>query len=399
MIIIPSKVFIQPQNAIFAGGSMAQSNIERVTNRRQLKAFVKFPWRIYQDDPNWVPPLIFEQVDYLDPDTGPFYKNGQVALFIAHRKGQVVGTVAAFFIEQNTTDADNHEGGFGFFETIDDFGIASQLLDATCDWLREKGVSWIQGPTNFSNNERPGVLVEGADCPPVMLEAHTPLYYKTLLERYGMEKHHDLYAWRAFRHQVGDQLINVPADVLKVADAARKASDCTIRTLNMDHWDDEIQTAHYLFNATLEHLPDHVHFSESDFRRLADQFRLFIDPDLAFFAEVDGNEIGFCVAFPDINRALIHLNGRLFPFGWLKLKYYIPRIEVVSFKLMGILKEYRRRGIDALLYLEAVKAFYNKGYEWLDGSVTSESNPAVNMIAQRLGAERYKQYRIYHMKL
>jgi GNAT superfamily N-acetyltransferase len=117
------------------------------------------------------------------------------------------------------------------------------------------------------------------------------------------------------------------------------------------------------------------------------------------FAEADGTPVGFCAAFPDINRALIHINGRLFPLGWLKLKYYIPRIDVVTFKLMGILQEYRRRGIDALLYLEAVKAFYEKGYEWLDGSVTSELNPMINLVAHRLGAERYKRYRLYSMKL
>jgi GNAT superfamily N-acetyltransferase len=241
------------------------------------------------------------------------------------------------------------------------------------------------------------VLVEGTDCPPVMLAAHTPPYYKTFLERYGMEKFIDNYAWRAFRSQIGAELENLPPELFRVADAARRRSNVTIRKARLENWEEEMARAHYLFNITLTHLRDYVPVSEEQFRRLADQMRPFLDPDLVLFTEVDGQPIGFCVAIPDINRVLIHLNGRLFPLGWLKLLWYSRRIDVVSFKLMGILEEYRRRGIDALLYLETLKAVFARGYEWLDGSLTSEENLAVNYLAQRLGAEQYKHYRIYQI--
>jgi GNAT superfamily N-acetyltransferase len=260
-------------------------------------------------------------------------------------------------------------------------------------------MSMVRGPTSFTANDCPGVLVEGADCPPVMLEAHTPLYYKDFLERYGMQKENDLFAWRAFRAQIGEELKNIPPQLTRVADVARKVANVTIRKIRMDKWDEEISTAHYLFDTTLRHLPNHIPMTEAEFRRFADQMRPFLDPDLALVAEFDGRPVGFCVAIPDVNRALIHLNGRLFPLGWLKLAHYTRRIDVVSFKLMGVLEEYRRRGIDALLYLEAVRAVFDKGYEWLDGSLTSEYNPMVNLIAHRLGAERYKRYRLYRMTL
>jgi GNAT superfamily N-acetyltransferase len=139
--------------------------------------------------------------------------------------------------------------------------------------------------------------------------------------------------------------------------------------------------------------------TEGEFARMANQLRAFLDPDLALFAEAEGRCVGFCVAVPDVNRVLIHLNGRLLPLGWLKIRRLIRQIDVVSFKLMGVLPEYRRRGIDALLYMEAIKAVYDKGYAWLDGSLTSELNPTINLIAGRLGAERYKQYRMYKMAL
>ena len=373
--------------------------IRSVTTRGDRLAFVKFPWRVYKGDHNWVPPLISDQLDYLNPEKNDFFTHADVCLFSAWQRGEIAGTIAPFVDHQQVKFLGQPVGGFGFFEVIPDYEVAKALLDAACAWLRGKGIQSMSGPTSFSDNDNPGVLVEGADCPPVMMEAHTPLYYKDYLERYGMEKSHDLYAWRAFRDQIGKELENIPVDLMRVAEAARKAAKINIRKLRMDRYQDEIATAVQLFNATLTHIPNFVPIDLTYFQRLAARLKPFIDPDLALFAEVDGKAIGFCVAIPDVNRVLIHLNGRLFPFNWLRVKRLIKQIDVVSFKLMGLLEEYRHRGIDAMLYIEAVKGFYDKGYAWLDGSVTSEYNPAVNLLANRLGAERYKQYRIYKINL
>jgi GNAT superfamily N-acetyltransferase len=378
---------------------MSSIRVRPLATRRDLRAFVKFPWQVYKGDPNWVPPLISERLEYLNPATGLFYRHADVALFIARRGRDTVGTIAAFVDHRRIEHLGRAEGGFGFFEVIEDYAIAERLLDAACEWLRARDMSIVRGPTSFTANDCPGVLIEGADCPPVMLEAHTPPYYKDFLERYGMEKENDLFAWRAFRAQIGEELKNIPPQLARVADVARKVANVTIRKIRMDKWDEEISTTHYLFDATLRHLPDYIPMTEAEFRRFADQMRPFLDPDLALVAEFDGRPVGFCVAIPDVNRVLIRLNGRLFPLGWLKLAHYTRQVDVVSFKLMGVLEEYRRRGIDALLYLEAVRAVFDKGYEWLDGSLTSEYNPMVNLIAHRLGAERYKRYRLYRMTL
>jgi GNAT superfamily N-acetyltransferase len=373
--------------------------IQEVTSRRDLRAFVKFPWKVYEGDPNWVPPLISERLDYLNPQKNPFYQHAEAALFLARRGRKVVGTIAPFINHRDPEYAREKVGGFGFFEVIEDYAVAERLLDTARDWVKARGMTILRGPTNFGRVDTPGVLIEGADCPPVVLEGHTPPYYKTFLERYGMEKYNDRFAWRAFRSQIGAELEKVPPELLRVAEAARRQAGVTIRQARLENWDEEVAIAHYLFNTTLQHLDDFVPMSEAEFRRFADQMRPLIDPDLILFAEVDGKPVGFCGAIPDINRALIHLNGRLFPFGWLKLWWYMRRIDVVSFKLMGVLEEYRRCGIDALLYMETVKAVFAKGYKWLDGSLTSEFNLMVNFLAGRLGAERYKLYRIYQIRL
>ena len=377
----------------------ADIEIRQVTSRGDRAAFVKFPWRIYNGDPNWVPPLISDQLEYLDPANNNFFTQAEIVLFTAQRKGELVGTIASFVDRRLIENTGEQVGGFGFFEVINNFEVAKALLDAACEWLRARGMPLMRGPTNFTENDNPGVLIEGANCPPVMLEAHTPSYYKDFLEQYGFEKDHDLYAWRAFRSQIGEELKNIPPDLARVADVARKAAKVTIRKIRMDHWEEEVDTALQLFNATLKNLPGFNPMTRSDFQRLAGRMRAFIDPDLALFAEAEGKPIGFCIAIPDVNQVLIHLNGRLFPFNWIRVNHLIRKIDVASFKLMGLLEEYRHRGIDAILYLEAVKAIFDKGYAWMDGSITSEYNPAVNLLANRLGAERYKQYRIYQIKL
>lgn len=373
--------------------------IYQVTNRRDLRKFVRFPWKVYKDDPNWVPLLLSDQLATLDPSKGSFYSHGEVALFGAQRGGELAGTIAAFVDHRFVQHSGQKVGGFGFFEVLEDYQVAERLLESACEWLRKRELDTVSGPNNFSDLERPGVLIEGDECPPVMLQAHTPPYYKDFLERYGFQKDHDLYAWRAHRSQIGEGWKNVPPQLLRVAQVAKDQANVSIRKVRMEKWDEEIHAAYQLFVGTLDYLPEHMPITEDEFHGFADPLKAFLDPDLALMAEVNGKAIGFIVALPDINQVLIHLNGRLFPFGWLKVKPLVRKINVATFKLMGLLEEYRNRGIDAILYMEAVKAIYEKGYEWIDGSVTSENNPIVNLIARRLGAEQYKHYRVYKMNL
>jgi GNAT superfamily N-acetyltransferase len=373
--------------------------IHTVTTQRDLKAFVRLPWRVYQGDRLWVPPLISERLEYLNPARGLFYKEADVSLFMARRGREQLGTIAAFVDHTRVKHTGLAEGGFGFFEVVEEYEVARQLLDVCREWLRKRGMGSVRGPTNFGDNDCPGVLIAGTEYPPAMLEAHTPLYYKDFLERYGMQKEYDLYAWRATFEQVGNALKAAPSDIVHVADEVRKAGKITIRRIRMKNWDQEVSTVRYLFNTTMSQIPDSVPLSEAEFRRLADQMRPFLDPELALIAEMEGKPVGFCVLIPDTNRVLARLNGRLLPFKWLKIKRYTREIDVVSFKLMGVLKEYQRRGIDALLYVEALTKAKMRGYKWLDGSITSELNPAINLIARSRGAELYRHYRLYRMEL
>jgi GNAT superfamily N-acetyltransferase len=371
--------------------------IHPVTTRRELKAFIKFPWRVYKGDPLWVPPLISDRLEYLDPARGTFFKHADVAFFMARKGRQLLGTVAAFVDHARVGHLGKAEGGFGFFEVLEEYEAAAALLDACRGWLRQRGMASVLGPTNFGDNETPGVLIAGTDFPPVMLEGHTPPYYKDFLERYGMQKDHDLYAWRVTFDRVGAELLGAPSDIARVADAARKDRALSIRRIRLEDWDREVSIIRGLFNATLSHIPGAVPAGEEDFGRDARQLKPFLDPELGLIAEIGGKPVGYCLLIPDTNRVLARLNGRLFPFNWMRIKRFIREIDIVSFKMMGVLEEYRRRGIDALLYVTALAKAKSRGYKWLDGSLTSELNPAINLIAKGRGAEMYKHYRLYRM--
>ena len=372
--------------------------VRPVTSRRDLKAFVTFPWQVYRGDPLWAPPLISDRVAALDRSRGPFFKDADVSLLAARRDGRVIGTIAAFVDRARVRHTSRSEGGFGFFEVIQDYEAARHLLQAGTEWLRSRGMSSVRGPTSFGDNDWPGVLIEGRDFPPAMMEAHTPEYYPEFLERFGMQKDHDLYAWRATLEQVGKELESA-SDIAHVAEAARRTGAFTVRGVRLDRWPDEVEIIRELFNDTLAFIPDAVPVGSQEFRNLADQMKPFLDPALALIAEADGKPVGYCVMIPDTNQVLARLNGRLFPFNVLKVRRYIREIDVVSFKLMGVRKQYQRRGLDALLLVEALTAMRDRGYKWLDGSLTSELNPLINMLAKGRGAERYKQYRLYRMDL
>jgi GNAT superfamily N-acetyltransferase len=373
--------------------------IRPVTTRRDRKTFVKFPWRVYRGDPLWVPPLIGDRLAYLDPARGGFHAHADVALFTARTGGKTLGTIAAFVDHDRVRHTGRQEGGFGFFEALEEYEAAAALLDACRGWLRQRGMVSVRGPTNFGDNDCPGVLIAGTDFPPAMMEAHTPPYYREFLERYGMEKEDDAFAWRVTFDRVGTALDGGSSDLVRVAEAARNDASLSLRRIRLEDWDREVSLIRGLFNASLSELPGAVPLGEEDFGRSALALKPFLDPELGLIAEVAGKSVGYCLLIPDTNRVLARLNGRLFPFHWIHLKRYIREIDVVSFKLLGVLKAYRHRGIDALLYVEALRRAKARGYAWLDGSLTSEQNPAINLIARSRGAECYKHYRVYRMAI
>jgi GNAT superfamily N-acetyltransferase len=379
--------------------SEARIEIVPIRDQRGRERFVRFPWQIYRGDPLWVPPLIRSQLHTLDPQRGSFFRYGDAALFMAQRGGRDVGRIAGWINRRANEFLNEKAAGFGFFETVNDDDVARALLDAVCAWAWERGMTTIRGPFYFSMDDSPGVLIDGFDFPPVLLCGHSPRYYADVLERYGMVKYRDAYAYRTDLRQFKGDVNNLPPKILRVANIVQRRTQVHIRHAEMARWDDEVRRVMFLVNEAMGYMRNHVPMDEREFTSFTDDLKRVIDPELVLFAEMDGQPVGFAATIPDINQVLQKVNGRLFPWGWYHLWRGMRQIDSASLKLLAVVEEHRTRGLDALFYVETARALLRKGYTWVDMSLTAEHNDAINTLIHNLGWDIYKVYRTYHQDL
>jgi len=380
--------------------------VQSVATPEDLQRFVRFPWRIYAHDPYWVPPIISEIEKRLDTQRNPFWEYAERELFLARRPpyqggmGEVVGTVAAIINHQHNRQFNDRTGFFGFFEALNDDQVAAALLAAASDWLRERGMDLIRGPVNGAPTDEVGVQIAGYDRRPSIWEGHTPPYYRELIERLGFRKYDDYFAYEVWFKDLDWDLRNLPSKVWHVAENVRSKTGVQVRKIDMNQWDAEVAKVHYLYNEGFRTIPGHTDMSLEKFASMAASLRPFLDPDLVVIAEVDGQPVGFAVALMDLNEALCHFrNGKLYPWDLIRLKWHIGRVRTACAKMIGVLPEYRVRGLEILLGLEFGQHILTKGYERVEMSLLQEKNTMINRLAQRVGAKVYQHYRVYEKPL
>lgn len=373
--------------------------VRPVRTKRDLMQFIKFPFRLYRDDPNWVPPLLFERKAFFNPRKNPFYRHAEVELFLAERGGEVVGTISAHINYTHNEFHNEQVGFFGFLEVIRDYQVAKALLDTACAWVARRGMTAIRGPMNFSTNEECGLLVDGFDSPPVVFMTYNPPYYQEFLERYGMAKAMDLWAYKLDIEAVGRDMSGLPPKLRRVVDLALKRGHFTVRNANIKDFENELARLKAIYNAAWQKNWGFVPMSEEEIDHLARGIKPWVDPDLIFVAEVGGKPVGVSITLPDMNQPLLHMNGRLFPFGWLKFLWYRRKIHICRVFAMGVLEEYRGLGIDAVFYYLTAKAAIPKGYTMAEMSWILETNTMMNRAIRFLGGKVYKTYRIYEKAL
>jgi GNAT superfamily N-acetyltransferase len=375
-------------------------DVQPVATPDDLNRFVRFPWRIYANDPYWVPPIISQIEKRLDTQRNPFWEYADRELFLARRDGEVVGTVAAIVNHQHNQQFGDQTGFFGFFETINDEQVAEALISAAADWLRERGMDLMRGPINGAPTDEVGVLIAGHDRQPSVWEGHTPPYYQELIERLGFRKYDDYFAYELWFKDLDWDLRNLPSKFWRVAEKVRSKTGVAVRKVDMRQWDSEVAKIHYLYNEAFRTIPGHTDMSLEKFSSMAASMRPFLDPDLVVMAEVDGQPVGFAVALMDVNEALCHFRrGKLYPWDLIRLKWHMGRIRTACGKMLGILPEYRARGLEILLGLEFAQHILRKGYERIEMSLLQEKNTMINRIVQRVGAKPYLHYRVYEKPL
>jgi len=364
-------------------------SIKKVRDKKQLKQFVRFPWRVYKNDPYWVPPLISDQMKFLDKERGPFFEFGEAEYFMAFDGEEPVGTISAHVNHQYEKYHDQETGFFGFFECINNQQVADALLAAAQEWLKTKGKVKMLGPMSFCIYDISGMLYQGFDSRPVVLLSYNPPYYNDLMTCAGFTKAID---WYAFMVRQDSQLN--PA-LMRIKERVMRQKDLKIVPLDMKRFEEHVRMVGRIFSDAWMENWGHVPLTDNQIKHLAAELKLVVEPALTFFAFVDGECVGFSLSIKDANPALQKANGRLFPFGIFKILFAMRKVSRLRTIAMGVLKEHRHRGIDIAFYLNTIEKGVAMGYVESECSIIVETNQRMIKALEDLSAERYKTYRFY----
>lgn len=359
--------------------------------------FIKLPWSLYQNEKYWVPPLIFDVRNNLNTVKNPFYLHSEIDLFLAEKDGNLVGRIAAIKNDNHNKFHEDKSGFFGFFESINDEDVAGRLFETACNWCKNKGLDSVIGPVNPSTNDECGLLVDGFNHLPVFLTPYNPEYYKNLVEGFGFKKGNDLYAYYISSEVIKDEKMMNKLE--RVAKLIKSKEGVVTRKVNMKDLDGEVKRIEEVYNDAWEKNWGFVPLTTEEFDFFKKNLKAIVDPDIVFFADINGEAAGFSLALPDYNQIFKKLNGRIFPFGVIKLLTGKKKINFMRVWAMGIKFKYQKRGIDSVFYLETIKEGNRKGYTGAEISWVLEDNLPMRQTAEKLGAYIYKTFRIYNKNL
>jgi hypothetical protein len=379
---------------------MTPQNLEvrPVLGRAERKAFVELPHALYRNDPAWVPPLHMEQHELITPGKNPFFEHAEAALFLAWQDGKPVGRISAQIDQEYLRLHNEPVGFFGFFECVEDQGVADGLFAAAEDWLRQRRMQTVRGPFTLSINEYAGLLIQGFDSQPFIMMPHHLPYYQGLIEKAGYHKAKDLISFSY------DPTKPPPEMAQGLADEVAKHPGLRIREVDAKNLLADLKVVLDVFNEAWAKNWGFTPLTENEVKKVAKDLSMILDPRVALIAEVDGEPAAICIVVPNLNEAIRDLNGRLFPFGFLKLLWRIKVRGLRSLRLMllGVRPKFRGSvlgGLSVLLYCEVHRRGVGRGVDRAELGWTLEDNQKINAGIEMMGGVPYKKYRVFEKSL
>jgi len=368
--------------------------IKKVTTKKAREKFIKLPWKIYENDENWVPPLLIDEKEKFNKDKYPFFEHSEADFFIAQKNGQVLGRIAAIKNNNHLETYDDNLGFFGFFECINDHNVAAALFSQAEDWLKKRGLKAIRGPENYTQNDEIGMLIDSFDSPPTIMMTYNPEYYLDLITEYGFSKEKDVLAYAIYNAE------NIPERLARNIRIVEKRYDFTIRQFDKNNFERDASKIVSVYNKAWSKNWGAVKLTDSELEHLKEQLKPILVPEMVFIAESDNKTVGVSLTIPDVNRVLKDLNGRLLPTGILKLLWQkFTNWKDVNFArvlILGVLEEYRHMGIDLAFYYYTFKNGIELGFNSGEMSWILEDNyPMRNALERLPNCHPYKTYRLY----
>jgi hypothetical protein len=375
---------------------MSDLEITTASTPSDVREFIMLPFRLYEGVDQWVAPLISERKRHLDRRRNPYFQHADAEYFLARRGGRVVGRISAQVDRLFNEVQGNEWGQFGFFECEEDQEAASALVDAATAWLRERRRDHVIGPLDFSTNHECGLLVEGHERMPQILENWHHPYYGELLEACGLEKAMDLLKWSL---HVSDRDSVLPI-IWELADKLEPEHGITIRGMRRRDVQGEIARFMDIYNAAWEKNWGFVPMTETEIQHYAKELKPIMDENWAMVAETrEGEAVAVALTLPDYNQVLKKLNGRLLPFGWLTALRARKKVNKVRVFALGVKPEYQHTGVAAGLYKRHFDMAATTPQDGGEMGWILESNVAMNRGMEAMGGKIVKRYRIYGMDL
>ena len=373
---------------------MPDIEIKPMHTAREKRKFLTFPWEIYSGDPLWVPPLLPERKDVIDPEKGVFFQRGEAEFFLAYKDGKLAGTICAAEDPPTNEKRGKKECVFGFLEYIEDYEVFQVLIEQVISWGKKRGLDSLYGPWNLDYEDSYGVLIEGRDSPPALMCGHTPPYYQEFMKRYGFQPARDQNVALRISLEDSPQIHRL----IRLADRVKKQGKISIRAADFNRWQEEIDIVYMLLGKALAHLDDSIGWHREALEATLEPFKTIADPNLILFAVVEGETVGFLPGLPNLNEIFIDVNGLRYPWDYLKLLWLMKRRDPawITAKSVLVLPEYWNRGVAVLLMEEFTTRAREHGYQWVDMSITSADNPTSVLTAEKMGAEIYKRWQVYN---
>jgi GNAT superfamily N-acetyltransferase len=368
-------------------------NIRPVKTWFDKRRFIRLPWRLYRDDPNWVPPLLMDMNDTLNPKKNALLALGPYQYFLAYRDGIPAGRIGVG-VDNHLNEIKNYKSSYlTLFESVNDYEVAKALFDTGLAWAKQHGAEFITGPQSPTNgDDYRGLLIKGFDSPPVLLNSYNPLYYQDFFTEYGFEKQFDRNAY-----YIDIAHSELPEQIVKTVEYAKKRYGYRVAPLDMKRFKEHVEAIVQISVAAWPaDWPDMVPPTPEEVRAEVSKLKSVIDPRFVFFAwDKENHPIGYGVTFPNYNELLIKMNGRLFPFGIFIFLLGKKKIKSTRSFILFTIPEYQKKGVSSAIYLEGIKAVKALGCQWADFSTIHEFNNKMNQDAVGAGGELYKIFRIF----